>query len=136
MRKGDNTHIRHRGELTDLPHMGAEESVAAQAGLHVMIVVVGELGLAGTSACSACPDTAKEHLAKISGHWGWRGRIAVRTDGARLRDLVEFKWVEIIFDMNRRLFEYDFAKESVMGGRRGRRLQSSFVRTHACERDE
>jgi hypothetical protein len=52
-------HTRIREQLTDLPRMGAEELVAAQAGQHGGIVAVEALELAGTSACSACPDTAK-----------------------------------------------------------------------------
>jgi hypothetical protein len=52
-------HTRIREELTDLPRMGAEELVAAQVGQHVVIVVAEALELAGTLACSACPDTAK-----------------------------------------------------------------------------
>jgi hypothetical protein len=37
----------------------------------------------------------------------------VRTDGARLGDLIEFERIEIVLDVYRRLLKPDFSKEGI-----------------------
>jgi hypothetical protein len=57
------THIRE--ELTDLPRTGEAELAVAQEGSYVVIVAVAVSGLAGTFACTVCPDRANLHLTRI-----------------------------------------------------------------------
>ena len=64
-REGMRTHIRE--ELIDLPRMGAAELAVAQEGPYVATVVVAGPGLAGTFACTVCPDMAKLRLTRIDG---------------------------------------------------------------------
>ena len=42
-----------------------------------------------------------------------RQECLVRTDGARLRDLIEFERIEIILDVYRRLLKPNFSKEGI-----------------------
>jgi len=42
-----------------------------------------------------------------------RQECLVRTDGARLGDLIEFERIEIILDVYRRLLKPDFSKERI-----------------------
>lgn len=49
-----------------------------------------------------------------------RQECLVRTDGARLGDLVELERIEIVLDVYRGLLEYNFSEERIRnGGRRG-----------------
>jgi len=58
-REDMRTHIRE--ELTDLPRTGAAELAVAQEGPYAVIVAVAVSGLAGTFACTVCPDMANLH---------------------------------------------------------------------------
>ena len=61
-REDMRTHIH--GELTDLPRMGAAALGVAQEG-YVVIVAGAGSGLAGTFACTVCPDMANLRLTRI-----------------------------------------------------------------------
>lgn len=58
------THIRE--ELTDLPRTGVAELAVAREGPYVVIVAVVVSGLAGTFACTVCPDMANLHLTRMN----------------------------------------------------------------------
>jgi hypothetical protein len=51
----------------------------------------------------------------------------VRTDGARLGDLVELEWIEIILDVNRCLLKPHFPKEGIRNRWWSRGLQKVFA---------
>jgi len=62
-REDMRTHIHE--ELTDLPRTGAAELAVAQVGPYAVIVAVAGSGLAGTFACTVCPDMANLRLTRV-----------------------------------------------------------------------
>ena len=115
-RVGKCIHIR--GESTDLPRTVVAGLAVAREALYVVIVVAEGVVLEGTSACIVCPGMANLRLSRtVCGHPTVRQEYLVRTDGARLSDLVEFKWIEIILDVYGGLLKRHFSKEGVWYGR-------------------
>jgi hypothetical protein len=110
------THIR--GELMDLPRTVAVGLAVAREALYVVIVVAEGVVPEGTSVCTVCPGMANLRLSRTRyGHPTERKEYLVRTDGARLSDLVEFERIEIILDVYGRLLKRDFSEEGVRYGR-------------------
>lgn len=102
------------GELTDLPHTEAAALAVVQEGPYVVIVAVAAPGQAGTSACIVCPGMANLRLTRIRrDHGKMQQDCLVRTDSARLGDLVEFERIEIILDVYRCLLKPHFPKEGI-----------------------